>query len=336
MKVLVTGASGFLGRAVVDSAVRHGHDVVALVRPAADDPVVADRPGGRAGGTVTVLRGDLRERGSWRDALADVEAVVHLAAAPSGDLATQFAGTVVATEHLLAALPLDRLRRFVHVSSFSVYDFTAVGVNGTLDEATPLEGHPELRDAYTTTKLAQERLVREACSAAGTPLCVIRPGAIYGPGKDWDYGTAMRVGPARLVLSPRATFRLTYVDNCADAIVLAIDAPGAAGRTVNVVDDELPTHLDFARRCRAAGAPTGVLVPVPWRAVDLLGRLVAFVDRQFLGGRAKTPEILGHRRQQVRWKPLRYPNSTAKDALGWSPAVPLADAVTATVAGSRR
>ena len=98
MKVLVTGAGGFLGRVVVAEAVAAGHEVKAMHRPASL-PQAGAVPAG-----VMVVPGDLRQPGIWRDALGDVDAVIHCAAAASGDIATQLAGTVLATENLLAAL----------------------------------------------------------------------------------------------------------------------------------------------------------------------------------------------------------------------------------------
>ncbi len=327
MKLLVTGASGFLGTAVVRRAVDAGHDVVALVRPMAEigDPVW-DCP------SVRVLRGDLRQRGEWVGQVGDVDSVVHLAAAASGDLATQFHGTVIATENLLVWLDLTRVTRFVHISSFSVYDYAALRRNETLDESSPLETASDTRDAYTTTKLLQEQLVRDAVAAARTELVVLRPGAIYGPGKDWNFGAAMSVGTrAALVFSPRATFRLTYVDNCADAIIAACTAPNAAGTTLNIVDDNLPSHLQYFKQCRSAGAEVPMAIPVPWALVSLIGRAVAMIDTRLLGGRAKLPEFLAHIRQQARWKPLNYSNARAKQVLGWSPGVTLSEAVRHTV-----
>jgi 2-alkyl-3-oxoalkanoate reductase len=319
VNVLVTGANGFLGQVVVRRALDAGHDVVALVRPTTDLSAVA-WPSGR----VDVVRADLRN-GLPRASLGDVDAVVHAAAATSGDLAAQLAGSVAATERLLDALDLDRLRRFVHVSSFSVYDF-ADSSSGTLISAdTPLEPHPDRRDPYTIAKMAQERLVRERCNRAGTPLVVVRPGVIFGPGKLWDWGRALRCGALDVVFSPRARFRLTYVDNCADAIVLAIDAPDAAGRTLDIVDDELPTHAGYRRLARRSRAPMSRWwVPVPWRMIDLTG---AAIDRAMAGRRAKLPELLARRRQQARWKPFEYSNDAAKQALGWTPQVPIATAV---------
>lgn len=308
MKVLVTGAGGFLGRAVVEAARAAGHEVLAMHRP-------ASLPAEEAVPGVTVVPGDLRQPGAWRDALHDVSAVIHCAAAASGDLPTQLAGTVLATENLLEALP-DGIERFVHISSFSVYDFGAPRWPGRLDETTPLESRPLRRDAYTQTKLRQEAMVREHCRDRGVPLAVLRPGAIYGPGKDWDFGRALRLGRFDLIFAPLSRMRLVHVANCADAVVAALTMSLVDETVVNLVDDEQPTHWAFHRRARRAGAEAGPGIPVPYLAVRALGGAAWLAGRVFFGGRARLPEWLDLPRQQARWRPLRYGNAAAKRQIG--------------------
>jgi 2-alkyl-3-oxoalkanoate reductase len=324
MKLLVTGASGFLGRAVVRAAAAAGHQVIAMVRPAASLGGL-DWPAG-----VELLRGDLRQRGAWCADLNEVEAVIHLAAAVEGDLATQFAGTVAATETLLEHLP-ETIRRFVHVSTFSIYDYGAVPIGGTLTERTPIEPKPEARDAYTITKLVQERLVTEFCGERGVHLVVLRPGAIYGPGKLWDYGSAMKLGRFDLLFAPLARLKLTFVDNCAEAIVKAVDAPVPAGSIFNLVDDDPPTHARFHRTSRRLGAETGRAVYVPWLLVATTGLAVALLNRLAFKDRARLPAFLAYRRQRASWKPMRYANAAAKEGLGWTPRVSLEDGLAASI-----
>ncbi len=318
MKILVTGASGFLGRAVVRAAAAAGHDVCALVRP------IADISNFTWPDTVEILRGDLRQKGGWSSRI-DVDAVVHLAAAPSGDLTTQFAGTVQATENLLESLDLQSLQRFVHVSSFSVYDFAAVPLNGLVDETTPIEPIPDARDAYTITKIAQECLVKDTCSLAGTSCVILRPGAIYGPEKSWDFGRALSTSSFDFIFAPNATFALTYVDNCSEAIVKAVTAPSVSGTILNIVDDNLPTFRQFYDACRSAGAPTGRPVHVPWILLSALGLGVRLLNSVAFHNRAKLPEFLSYRRQQARWKPRTYNNALAKAELGWVPTIGLSE-----------
>jgi UDP-glucose 4-epimerase len=328
MKVLVTGAGGFLGRAVVSEALAAGHTVRAMHRPASLPPA-GTLPAG-----VELVTGDLRQPGSWRDALEDLDAVIHCAAAASGDLPTQLAGTVLATENLLAALP-GGLRRFVHISSFSVYDFAAPRWPAVLGEGTPLEPRPLRRDAYTQTKLQQERMVRTFCAAQGIPLAVLRPGAIYGPGKHWDFGKALSFGPFDLIFAPLSRMRLIHVRNCAAAIVAALEQPDARETVVNLVDDEQPTHWGYHRRARRAGARVGLAVPVPYLAVRALGGLAWLASKAFFHGRARLPEWLDLPRQQVRWRPMRYRNTEARRLFG-DAKVPLAEGMGETVKASLR
>ncbi|QNN65319.1 NAD(P)-dependent oxidoreductase [Sphingomonas rhizophila] len=225
------------------------------------------------------------------------------------------------------------VKRFVHISSFSVYDFRALGFGSTLDERSPPEARPEQRDAYTWTKIAQERLVADHCSERGLSLAVIRPGAIYGPGKDWDFGRALRIGPFDLILAPFSSMRLTHVENCAAAIVRALDAP--IDGVFNIVDAQAPSYGAYHRHCRRAGAPAGFGIYVPWLLVALGGLSIRAVNRLFCKGRARLPELFDYPRQVARWKPLRYSNRRAREQLGWTPAVDL-DAGIAGMIGIRQ
>ena len=311
MSVFLTGAGGFLGSAIIDAASEDRRDLIALFRPKSG--VIADH---ERSGLAPVL-GDLRQPGAWQEALSRASAVIHCAAAPSGDFPTQLAGTVLATENLLASLPAH-LERFVHVSSFSVYDFSAPRIGGRLDEDTPLESRPLRRDAYTMTKLIQERMIRAHCRAMGIPLVVVRPGAIYRHVGDWDHGRALRAGPFDLIFAPLASMRLIHVEDCARAIIAALDAKVCGELVVNLIGDETTNHWSHHRRARRSGVDTGIPLPVPYIFIRMAGVAAMVASTLLFKGRARLPELLDLPRQQARWRPLRYSSRRAKAALNWS------------------
>ena len=131
MRLYITGATGFVGSHVVAEALRRGHDVTAVVRPASrTEPEVPVE----ATGDLRSARVDLRSPDGLASSLADVDSVIHLAAAKSGDFHTQFAGTVVATENLLQAMHETSVTQLVAISTFSVYDYMGLKPGAVLDE----------------------------------------------------------------------------------------------------------------------------------------------------------------------------------------------------------
>lgn len=321
MKLLVTGCSGFLGRYVMAAAVRSGHYVRALVRPASRglSSSWSDHP------QVEVVRGDLRSRHGLAEMVEGVDAVVHLAAAKKGDLYEQFAGTVLATEHLLAAMDAVGVRRLVVTSSFSVYEYLRRWSWSVLDESSPLAYEPQSRDEYCQTKLVQERVVREWFETGNLDepkrLVILRPGAIFGREDLWTGRLGTRLSDESCIRTGAlARVPLSYVENCADAVVVAAEHRGSDGLTVlNIVDDEPPsqrTYLNALRKC--TGAPRRV-IPVPWIVVRSLARLTWLTNRIVFGGRARVPGLFVPALLHARCKPLRYTNAKAKSVLGWRP-----------------
>ncbi len=322
MRILVTGAGGFVGTAVVDAARRDGHDVVAMRRPGAAPPE-------RAGSSASSVAWDLRAGPPPDEALAGVDAVVHCAAALGGDLATQMASTVVGTEHLLTALA-GTGTRLVAVSSFSVYDLRAVPEGGVVDEATPLDRDGPHRDAYARAKLVQERLTTEAHAGGDVAVVTVRPGIVYGPGR-LRHALLGRSVLGRFVrFAPSARAPITWVDNTAAALVAAAVRPGVEGETLNVVDDDVPTNATYAdevaRRTGEAPGPA-----VPWRLVAATAEAADVVDRWVFRRSLLLPGLLVPARVHASFRPLRFSNAQARRVLDWRP-VPVGAALDACVA----
>ena len=233
--ILVTGAGGFIGAKVVEYLLGYGfRNLRCFARPSSNSvklDALIDQNRERA--KIEVLRGNLLSPEDCDAATKDVSVVYHLAAGRGEKLyADAFMNSVVTTRNLLeATLRHGCLKRFVNVSSFSVYSNRQRTPGGLLDETCPVELRPELRgDAYTFAKVKQDEILMEYGFKSGVPYVIVRPGYVYGPGRD---GISNRVGIGTfgifLHLGGGNTVPFTYLDNCADAIALAGLTPGIDG-----------------------------------------------------------------------------------------------------------
>lgn len=332
MRVLVTGAGGFLGRYVVASVAGRGDEVRALVRPASTSDVAA---AWERDPRISIVRGDLRDRKCIDAAVQDVDAVIHLAATKAGDLYEQFAGTVLATENLLDAMRRADVRRIVLTSSFSVYEYLDLRSRQTLDEASPLAMNPADRDEYCQTKLEQERLVREFVGAGDGRSVILRPGVIFGRENLWTARLGMQCGSRWWIRTgARARLPLTYVENCAEAVARSLEYEGPDPLlVVNIVDDEIPTQRAYMNAIRQHELPRPRVAPIPWTVMRSLARLAWITNRIMFGGTAKVPGVLVPARLHARCRPLRYSNRKARVELGWSPRIHWREGIDLAVRG---
>jgi len=303
MRVLLTGASGFVGRHVAARAVLGGHAVRALVRS-------DNCPAG-----VEAFRGDLSDVDGLAAAVSGVDAVAHLAV--SATCATD------GTQNLLTAMRRASVRRLVLVSSLSVYSYQVLLAGDVLHEESPLEGHLNRRDEYCRVKMQQELLARRA----DLQLTVLRPGAIFGPGRLWTARLGQRLGPLVMCLGGNAIVPLCYVEHVADAVMLSLERPDAVAQTLNLVDDDLPTQREYLTLLRRLGALSARSVDIPFGVV----RAAAAAATATLGRVTALPALLSPESVDARAKPLRYANHHAKHVLGWGPRWALDEAVTRSV-----
>lgn len=311
-RVFITGAAGFVGQYVVAAVLQAGHRVLANVRDKTDVTQISwyDHP------SVEIVRQDLRSRRGLPESLAGADAVIHLAAVKGGDFYDQFAGTVIATENLLWAMQQQGIRQLIAISTFSVYDYLRMKPNQLLDEDAPIEANPADRDGYAQTKLIQEKLYR----AYDGEVTILRPGMIYGRDNLWHALIGAEVGDHRwLKIGGGATLPMAYVENCAQAIACALDAPAAIGQTINVVDDNLPTQNAYIEQLLAYTPEPPKLTPVPWFIMRSIANLAWWVNTALLGKQARLPGILVPAKLQGRFKPFKYNNNKAKALLNWTP-----------------
>lgn len=223
--VVVTGATGFTGSFVTARLVEAGARVRALVRRDAAVP------------GATTVPGDLRRPESLSAAVEGADAVVHCAIAYGLEAADAQRLTVEGTRALAEAARAAGCGRFVHMSTISVYD---IGGGHVVDEDTPLcSAPPADGDTYGVSKAEAERVVAEA-SAAGLASVILRPPAILGahPRCIWTVRRAREVAQGELTYAgdDRETLPYVFVENLADAVVLALENDAAVGGRYNVID----------------------------------------------------------------------------------------------------
>ena len=328
-RVLVTGATGFMGPALVSSLLRHGFkNVRALARPSSNVARLMAAADGHEGARVEIMRGNLLSADDCGLAVQDAAVIFHLATGGGKSYPDAFMNSVVTTRNLLeASRHQARLRRFVNISSFAVYTNAE---NRRLDEESSV-GEAD-GDAYTFAKMKQDDLVLEYGRGFGVPYVIVRPGSVFGPGKTAitgrvgidTFGLFMHMGGSNRI-------PLTYVDNCADAIVLAGVAPGVEGEVFNVVDDDLPSSRQFLRQYkRNVKRIRSVYVPRP--AGYVLCRLWEKYSKWSQG---QLPPVFNRRRWNSEWKKTRYDNGKAKAMLGWTPHVSMQEGLKRYFAGCR-
>jgi len=320
MKVLVSGAGGFLGRHVVDRLLKRGHSVRAIVRPASETP--------EWNGAVERFRADLRASDRLLAAFEDVDAVLHLAAAVSGNEDVQFTSTVIATEKFLDTMAKSSVKRLVHVSSLVVYDWSRA--KGVMAEDTPLLKDIYDMGAYTIAKVWQERLVLRRAKANAWDLTILRPGFIWGRDHAQIAGMGRRLGKAYVMFGPFTRLPLSHVVNCADCLVAAIESPNAAGETFNVVDGDNIRVWRYVREYARHTGQRGVMVPLPYLLGLGIAYLALFVSRALFGKKGKLPSLLMPRRYESQFKPIRFSSAKLKSKLHWTPPLSFRECVKQT------
>lgn len=301
-------------------------NLVCFIRPSSDLASIERIVDRQSPGTrIEVVKGNLLSREDCEAASKDVVVILHLAAGiGEKSFPDAFLNSVVATRNLLdASLRCAHLRRFVLVSSFAVYSNCEKPLGRLLDESCPIEEQPGLRgEAYCFAKVKQEQIVAEYGKDRGIPYVVVRPGSVYGAGTSEITG---RVGigtfGSYLHLGGSNTIPFTYVDNCADAIVLAGLVNGVDGEAFNVVDDDLPSSREFLSLYKKnAKSFKSIYVP------HFVSYALCFLwEKYSRWSEGQLPPAFNRKRWHAEWKKTRYSNEKLKTRLGWTPKVSTAE-----------
>jgi nucleoside-diphosphate-sugar epimerase len=292
MRVLITGVSGFVGRALCSTLTQTAHEVVPLVRDAKG--IAAER-----------VVGQIDADTNWHSVVGEGQAIVHLAARVHvmrdtlvDPLAAFRAVNTEGTLNLARQAAVAGVKRFIFVSS--------IKVNGEGRETPYTEFDlPAPQDAYAISKWEAEQGLREIESATGMEVVILRPPLVYGPGVGANFLRLMRSVERGLPLPfGRVDNRrsLLYLGNFTDAIRVCLDHPAAAGQTFLLSDGEDVSSADLIRRLALAMHRPARLLPLPPSWLRAAGAL--------LGRGAEVDRLLGS---------LSVDSSKIRRELGWRP-----------------
>lgn len=293
MRILVTGANGFVGRAFCSEALARGAAVRGITRAPYDLPT----------GVVNMVVGSIDGNTDWMDAFADCEVVVHLAArvhviqeTTANPLEEFRRVNVQGTLNLARQAVAAGVRRFVFISS--------IGVNGaeTFEQPFTAEDHAWPHSPYASSKYEAELGLQALATETGLEVVIIRPPLVYGFGAPGNFGLLMRWLKCGVPLPLGAIHNersLVSLDNLIDLIITCLTHPAAANQIFLVSDGHDVSTTELLRHMGQAMGKPARLLPVPVSLIKLGAFLVHRTDvAQRLCGSlqvdiSKTRELLG-------------------------------------------
>jgi dihydroflavonol-4-reductase len=322
MKVLITGASGFIGRRLARELVRRGDEVACLVRRTTNTAPLEGLP-------VELVLGDIGDAASLAPAIAGRDRVFHLAGVVQAvDEAAFHAANAQGTRNLVEAClgAAPRLERFVFVSSIAAAGPNAPGRPATEDD------EPRPVSAYGRSKLAAERAVLEA--GARLPVTIVRPPNVLGPGSK-ELERAVSLIRKRLVPDlgdDRPRTSLIDVDDLVEALILAAGHSRSVGRTYFVTDGRAYAWPEITAAVAEELGVGKFRIRVPFGAQILAARIAEAAARATGRPPLLTREIV----RAGRGHSWIYDSSKIEGELGFRPKYGMRESVRRTVEAGRR
>ncbi len=307
--VLVTGANGFVGRALCAELLKRKYSVRSVVRASSS----------WNGDACEIVRVSGIDRATeWADAMKGIETVIHLAARmhvmsdTAADPLAEFRHVNTAgTKHLARCAAANGVRRMVYVSSIKVNGKATHG-----DRKYTETDAPAPQDSYGASKLEAEQALLRVAGETGLEVVIVRPPLIYGPGVKGNFAQmlgAVAKGAPLPFASAHNRRSLIYVGNLVDALIACATHPAAAGQTYLVCDGEDISTPDLLRRLAAAMNVPARLFRCPPALLQLAGKLA--------GKSQKLERLLGS---------LQVDGGKIRRDLNWTPPCSLQQGLQAT------
>ncbi|MBU3588111.1 SDR family oxidoreductase [Polynucleobacter sp. 31A-FELB] len=307
--LLITGANGFVGRALVEQSAAMGYQVTACTR----------KPAVFAESVHNFVVSDFSHQANVCDALKGVDVVIHLAArvhvmkdATENPLVQYQAMNVDATLALAKQAVTLGIKRFIYMSSIKVNgESTAIGV-----PFTPAD-YPAPSDPYGVSKMQAEEQLLALARLTGMEVVIIRPPLIYGPRVKANFASMMKWVRSGMPLPLGGIHNLrsmVFLGNLIDLILVSVSHPDAKNQVFLVSDDEDISVASLIRKLAAAMHVRTVLIPIPSALLKLAASLI--------GKRSIAQRLCDS---------LQVDISKTKSLLGWSPPFTLEQGLAFTV-----
>lgn len=307
-KILVTGATGYLGSKVARRLVKEGYYVRALVRELSHAELLENLG-------VEILYGDIRNREALVAAAKDMDIIVHMAAALRGSSEFMLDCAIKGTQNVAHAAKTYDLKRVIYISSMSVYDALKVQEGELLTEDSPLEEFPQLRGTYSLAKRQAEDIALSYLHEASPAWTILRPSVIVGAGHNIFSPLGAKLGNFLLCPGSRNKLvRLIHVDDVAAAVAYSVQNPGTRGRIFNLSDKGVTQQQYIDEVVRQSEYRNIRLVYIPYWVATLAAAILN--SARLLSSRIPS---INRRRVASVYQSVKTNTDAMTAATGWHP-----------------